>query len=208
MCPWWRPSGVSGGGGGSPTIIDSFEDQDLSEYTTDGSGSFSVTTQAALEGSYGLEANSGTGRFWVYSLSGLNRYVQLGDTYRANFRIDVSDGVYWTAFFAEDEANSYSVRADLQANSLDINRRSGGSPNNIGKTSVSLSGNTEYVLEATPQSGGQIDARILDVNLNELATATASATTSDSFWDAQGITFEHFNGQSTPLVYCDYARIV
>lgn len=65
--------------GGGPTIIDDFEDNDLTEYSGD-TGGMSTTTAAAQHGTYGLE-NTGGGYLQIGSQpgDGLNYYPQQGD---------------------------------------------------------------------------------------------------------------------------------
>ncbi len=105
------------------TVIDSFEDGDISEYSGD-TGVFSVTTGSTDWGSYRLESGrkqDGTDFSLITSTSGLGTYPSQGDTYSVRAYPDTSedDPNPQIAFGVQDSDNFYLV--DASAAQSDIN---------------------------------------------------------------------------------------
>lgn len=80
----------------SVTIIDDFEDGDISEYSGD-TGAYEATTdEPVFNGDFSLEA-TGSNAKAIYSTSGLNSYPERGDSFRVRFNMPEENnvGVIW-----------------------------------------------------------------------------------------------------------------
>lgn len=62
------------------TIIDDFEDADISEYQGD-TGGFNIVTSPVIEGTYAVQTNPDSFKE-IFSLSGLNHYPERGEPFR------------------------------------------------------------------------------------------------------------------------------
>jgi hypothetical protein len=104
-------------------VIDDFEDGDISEYFGS-TGDWSVQTGTVYEGTYALESSVAnvTG---ITSQSGLPRYPQAGDTFRARIRFENDTSVNREAgfaFFMNDDGtnNARRYRVEVRADNPDM----------------------------------------------------------------------------------------
>ena len=181
------------------TVVDSFEDTDLSEYTG-ATADYTAGTTHAYDGTAGLEATTGfPGE--LLSTSGLPAYPSAGDTIRFNVIFDaLTDGLVDFGFGVQDTDNHYLVRVRPQQNRFQLYQVSGGAYTAFDGTDVTYTTGTWYepVIDWLP--GGGIDARILDDTGTQLGQ---TLTTTDSTWTSGGILWE-FNRDTD---YADYLRI-
>lgn len=115
------------------TLIDDFEDGDLSEYTG-ATGDYAVTTDAPVgEGQYSLKAQT-TGSGPIVSTSGLADYPAAGDTLAAKVAQTEVHPFVGVAWGVQDVENFYWVRIDTTANALQLWRMENGTPTKLGGT--------------------------------------------------------------------------
>lgn len=143
----WNPQR---GGGGPSAIVDSFEDNDISEYsgatsdyaTVDDSG----LSWTAPDGSYVLEQQSGASFARIVSESGdgLANYFPKGNTAEADIRSETLDGSLRVIFGAGSVFNSYyAAEVDYGSGELRIlDRDGGGTLNELASTTLSPSTDT------------------------------------------------------------------
>lgn len=109
------------------TIVDSFEDQDLTEYTgmeaSDDGKSF--VQSPVFDGTYALEITSFESL--AYSTSGLNAYPSKGQKFNFYIRVDTSNGRPQQIFGLEDSSNYYLVDLDYPDGSFRLKKNDGGS---------------------------------------------------------------------------------
>jgi hypothetical protein len=112
------------------TLIDSFEDGDISEYDGDTSG-YSTTTSVSDHGSYALSLGSSGAYQHIGSNSGLDNYVDQGDTWQFKWRSSVSGGGSSTSRIMPGYAigdttnlfdNSYLVRISVDGSDVQLQR--------------------------------------------------------------------------------------
>jgi hypothetical protein len=95
------------------TIVDSFEDGDISEYSGD-TAEFSVVNDSnlsfsAIDGNYVLERPDSANDGSIESVSGLNNYFPKGSVARCHFRTDTLDGSQYISF-AHDGSDRLRLR--------------------------------------------------------------------------------------------------
>lgn len=183
--------------GVDPTI-DSFEDQDLSEYSGD-TGSFSIQSSDAIDGTYALEATAGSS-VEIISTSGLEHYPEAGDEFSFRVKHDrASDGATRFYFGVQDTNNYYrlGVEADNQA---DLQVVSGGSATGLDSSSTGDLVADEWMRVVVDwQSDGSITVTFYDESGVELTTLSAT----DSTYSSGGIGFLQFNGANSETARWD-----
>lgn len=114
--------------GPSYTLIDSYEDGDISEYGGD-TGEYVVTQDStqAVDGDFFLEATS-TAFDLITSESGLPAYPQQGDEWRVWARVDDGGGSnsYAGHYFATGNSDNYWARIRPDTNEFDLDLSSSG----------------------------------------------------------------------------------
>lgn len=158
------------------TLVDSYEDGDLSEY--DNTSTWAATTTQAADGSYGCE-HTDTSFSTTISTSGLPAYPQQGDRWRVNGYVTDAGGSsaqYIGHYFA---GNHYWGRINLSDQIVELDWDSGGD-----SASVSLSNNSWYEIEFEWDDGstfggsaGDITATFFEADgVTELATLSGNDT--------------------------------
>jgi hypothetical protein len=190
---------VNGLTGPDVTIIDDFEDGDITEYGGD-TGNFAVVQSPVQNGSNALESQ--TGGAVISSTTGLSTYPGQGDTFRFYCQNPSSGGRIYTYFGTQSESNTpagyrIGVRPGIDDFLLQRNDGSGGSTV-LGSTSVSLSTGVWYRVNVTWQTDGTIDATLFDSG-----SQIANISTTDTTYTDGGIGFEE---DIAPAVW-DYYHI-
>ena len=206
-------SGGGGGGGPSATVIDSFEDQSLSEYSGADQGDWSFATSPVYDGSYSLQTGGGSILDDIYSTSGLANYYAKGDgTLKLYVRWNTVDGVPFFRFCAADNNNSYFIRFDTQNSDISVERESSGSTTELDAAAVTWTAGVWYEVAITYDDGtlGGADGDI-SVTLTEdpdgSATQAATLSANDLEHDANsGIGFLQQSYGSGNYTYFDYVH--
>ena len=119
-----------GGGDGGLQMVDSFESQNLDDYTVNDS-EYSITSDQSTDGSYSLVRNGTFNTQRTFSYSGLSTYPESGDTITYDFR----DGNTWWgefSFGAQDLDNRYTVETEVRNNgTLKLIKYDSGSTNEL-----------------------------------------------------------------------------
>ncbi|MFW5919665.1 MAG: hypothetical protein ACOCSF_05650, partial [Halanaeroarchaeum sp.] len=94
------------------TVVDGFEDGDLSEWnTSDKNGTYTTTSDPSKFGNHSFQIDPADSAEFVNSTSGLNYYPQQGDTIKFDYRHSVENGKM--AFvFAQNDSSYYVVGYD------------------------------------------------------------------------------------------------
>jgi hypothetical protein len=185
-------------------VIDSFEDQDLSEYTVRyGSKSDWNFVQDATDGTYGLNA-VGSSRYFIYDDGSLPS-VSRGDVWQFDWKQMGSGNYSSHVFWYQDNNNYYYTlhRRDVDRYLLRV--ISGGSDTKILEVNPSLSADTWYTTEidTSDTANDAFTMRILD----QSGTAVASATGADASHDSGPIGWDKNGTDSTAEVTFDYPRV-
>ncbi len=183
----------------APTVIDDFEDSDLSEYDFDrGSSGASVVSSPAYNGSGVLEI-SGTNTEMI-STSGLSYYPSAGDTFSYWVRgTGGADDINLT-YGVQDHDNRYFIRVDFANNDLVLYRNENSDPVNLAGTDLSLSEDTWYEVEVDWGDSGSQVVTLYDSSGSQLGQISAS----DSTWTSGGIGYDAYFGSSGGSAYFDY----
>jgi len=185
------------------TLVDSFEDQDLTEYSGD-TGAFTVNQTFVKQGDYGLEGGATNGgASTITSSSGLSYYPDGTDPYRIYVRWADADARLVIFYGQQDDNNRY--RVDISNGRLQIGVRNSGSFTSIdSNSSPGLSANTDYDLEIDWTPGGTHTATVYDTNATEQAQASGSESVGIS---QTGIGFNvNDTGSNGVTGFFDYAR--
>lgn len=192
-----NPSGETSTG--DSTVVEDFEDGDLSEYTFDrGSSGASVVSAPVEGGSYALEY-SGTSTEAI-STSGLDAYPSAGDSF--TYWVRGTGGADMTnfAYGAQDHTNRYFVRVNVAEDRLKLCRYKSAETDLVRKdvTGFTLSQDAWYRVDVDWGTDGTHTATLFDSSGSQLADVTMS----DSTWTSGGIGFDAYlsSGQS---VYFD-----
>lgn len=200
-------AGVSRTALSSVTMIDSFEDGDISEYG-DGDGTLSAyaVTQdstVAVDGDYYLEATDASFHT-VFSETGLNAYPQQGDEWNVWMRVDDagSSNSYAGHYFGTgNDSDEYWTRIRPDSNEFNLDLANG--------TTLSASATidlaTWYRIRHRWDDGstfggnaGDITATLFDASDTQLAELSGN----DTQYSSGGIGWFHAN-----ILHADYAHI-
>jgi len=102
--------------------------------------------------------------------------IGVGKAIRAKIRADDDYSGTGIIFGYQDSSNFYHVRVDNGEDELQIYEWVSGSASKKGSASVTISTGTWYVLEAIWSGANSIEAKLYDVDGNELASASATMT--------------------------------
>jgi len=173
-----------------PTIIDDFEDGDISEYSGP-TNDFTVTSNTAYNGTYSLRADA----FDVDGLQstpgdGLNYYPQAGDRIRVWLQIPPTDNEYVYFYFGTDGTTGECYEAELDNDIFWINEiTDGGSTSNrLIDQQLSLPTGEWVLLEIDWNLDGssEIVGTVYDSSLSEIASGSGTSTLHA---DQRGIAF-------------------
>ncbi|AUV81245.1 hypothetical protein C2R22_05870 [Salinigranum rubrum] len=166
--------------------IDSFEDQDLAEYTNVDGGDWTFVTSPVRNGTFAAQID---GFNEIYSLpgDGLPAYYGRGNgTLRVSVRSDGNaspTAIPWFRFGAADNANSYYVRLDFSTGDVGLNKEVTGSTSTIANTSITVSDGEWYEYEIIWDDGtlgGSVGDLTLTVTRVSDATELTTLTSNDT----------------------------
>lgn len=113
------------------TVIDDFEDGDISEYQGD-TGAYNIVTSPVIEGTHAVQTNPNSSFKGIFSLSGLNHYPERGEAFRVwiyadtgtarflvfQFARQTDDSRYWIGFNPTGEFHIARFDGSSVANSV------------------------------------------------------------------------------------------
>ena len=197
------------------TLIDSFEDQDLSEYYQSPED-YNIGQQFPIDGNYSLRYPANLTGSQMYSDSGLNAYPQQGDIFKIDWQIntasaDTSSFYRWEQQFAVDSADQdirYFINYSIDGNSIaiwndDTNTRI------AVDFSVDYQANTHYQTEVVWDDGslggsaGDFTLTLTDV---DSGTQVSQISGNDTGLTSGGIGFDTTNDEGGTFDF-DYYRI-
>lgn len=192
-------------------VIDSFEDEDYSEYSGE-LGSFSFSTDAATDGTVAGEVSSSSGVI-AFSGSGLPDYPAPGDTFRFDWHPDTNNAnsMFGPMFGGAGGNDFYFVRTRDNGDLLEFAKMVGGSETQIATQSGfnQAAWNGQFITwEVEWGVGGAFTISLLDPNNANAQIISFTANDSEySTGGVFGITHTAW-GQDASTVQFDYARIV
>jgi len=184
---------VSGGG---PTIVDDYEDNDLSEYSNP--GAYTTQTGTVYEGTYAVANTGSSNNQFLYSTSGLPAYPQQGDTYSA-WAHDYDGGIPEVAYGVQGSSSYYSMTVIPDSDEIRIRKETTDLASN---SSVSLSQGNWYECVMTWATDGSMLFEIYDTS----GTKLGDVSTTDGSYTDGGIGLR--NGRGGNGCAMDYARIL
>jgi hypothetical protein len=174
------------------TILDSFEDGDISEYTGD-TGDWSVAQDGdSYHDGHRLEMGGSFGDSIIISTSGLDYYPSQGDTFGTWCKTPYQNSRHHMFLFGvQDSSNYYEVRYNTVVggtNEILINKVEGGSSTTLASTTqVDPTFGKYENIEVAWGTDGSIDVTIYNVGAGAADHATLSAT--DTTFTSGGIGF-------------------
>jgi len=168
---YYRKSGESSLSNGVNTFsdfFDDFDDEDISDYTT-----VQGSWQTANENGDGITKGTGSD---TNLLTHNTTDIGTGKVIRAKIRPDNDYSSLGVVFGYQDSSNFYHVRVNNGSNELQIYEWVSSSASKKGSASVTINTGTWYIIEAIWISANSVNAKLYDVNGNELASASATMT--------------------------------
>lgn len=198
------------------TMIDSFEDADLSEYSGDTTAYSTATTPsgAVVDGSYTLAKPADSGFTTIQSPEGggLNAYPSRGDVFRLYFFTDTTDVQYVFYWTTDDPLSGSHYECRVRWPNNGASSFANGElfftntlPDASDEPSSALQANTLYYLEIDFDSGddGAITGELVE---ESSGTSLASVSVTESSRDTGGILYSAA-GMSSGTAYSDYWHI-
>lgn len=186
-------------------VIDSFEDNDLTEYMFDrGSTGASVVSSPTYGGSSVLQISDSNTE--MISTSGLDHYPVAGDVF--SYWVQATDGASSTGvanvtYGVQDHDNRYYVQLDFEDNRLGLVKYENGSGTFLeGTGSVEYSDDMWYNVEIDWRKTGTHIVTVYDCDGKQVAQITGT----DSTWTSGGIGYDAYLGNGE-TVYFDYVAI-
>lgn len=214
-------------GGSSATILDSFEDQDMAEYSfaTSGgatkSGAHSFVTSNVTDGTYAVDLgdpNNETNNVSFVSTSGLDNYFSQGEVMKVDFTIsDISDGeasIYYGSQGHVDSSTSrpygYEFAIRTRSDSTDdiriVVKDSNGNASELESTSVSWGSTYDGVTLEAVIDWGTDDSHTCEVR-DDTGSTIASVSTTDATWTTEtGIGMGVFPSNNSGFATFDHFR--
>jgi hypothetical protein len=198
----WNPT-RSGSG---VTIVDSFEDQDLAEYTgasTSDSGK-SIVTSPVLDGTYALELTSFESGMYSVPGDGLNAYPTKGDVFNLIQQTTGSVNGRWRLYFGLETGTdeTYEVEFDLDNSTFSLNSVVGGSRSTlVSATSVPYATGTWYAGRVT-WDDGTLGGSDNDITVELVEDPTGSATVLETLGPVSNS--DHATGDGVGLNAANY----
>lgn len=180
------------------SVVDSYEDQDISEYFGDTS-EYSVVNSPVFDGSYALQASGIDSDHDIWSTSGLDVYPEAGYPWQTSVLLDSGeDGNAKVRFGVQDTDNFYQIFLDNYAGSIELSKIEFGTGSSLASASTNPPPNVWLRLDVDWQADGTINVSIVntsDGTVVETLSATDTTFTSGgisvgSFFDAN--VFDYF----------------
>lgn len=193
--------------GAEATIVDDFEDGDISEYRVN-TGSFSTQTTEVTNGSVALQGTPSSGSVYIRSESGLDTYPAQGDTFRVNVYLPESDTLgalmFGTQSGASNNDEAYRAEVNNTGSKIAIVLQDGSTTTVLSSQSVNVPGGEWLELEVAWATDGTITITLFDSAGSQLAQTSATDTT----YASGGIGFRAYDGNDQTAIYFDHVRIL
>lgn len=194
------------------TIVDDFEDGDLSEYSVGSTGYYTTTTARSQNGSYALSGgSSSTSNEYVGSTSGLNAYPSPGDTFRfwlySDSASDTQQRTYWATQgdgSATDEGSGYSVEHNSRDGSFNLYRHDSGGQTELDTVSYAVADDEWVEIEVRWGTDNTIEADLIEAG----SVVASLGPVTDSNYTSGGIGFRYIGSTGADEIFWDYFRIV
>jgi len=145
------------------TVIESFEDNDISNYSGSVSD-FQITSSPVFDGDFALEetfiGNTST------SIFDPNLTISEDEVYQAAIR-PVKNKITAVLFMAQNASKSDSYRVGYFHDNDEFRTP-------VGTVTVNVSVPDQYIIEFEKLSNGTVNCRLLDTNQNQLASTTGT----------------------------------
>lgn len=187
--------------GSANTIVDNFEDNDISEYSGD-TGAYSIDSTIVKEGSYSLYGESGGNEKRIYSTSGLDNYIEAGDnwTYYQYASTSVNSAF---VFGFQDTDHYYFLNCSTQDDKFLLKRKD--DTNEVLAVEYTSVPSGEWMkVEFEWKTDGTINIFIYDNANNQLGSLSAN----DSTWSSGGIGYSVNTASGTEYAYWDNIQII
>lgn len=185
------------------SAISDFEGGSLTNYSGD-TGSFSVTSQTVLEGSYSLQDDGGTDHRVIVG-DGFSTYgqgIQYGAYVRPeDERMEPMFGLQGSGGYNSSSVDGYGIAVRERYSDVRIRRWDNGSWTNLSTVSITLSNSDTYDLQFT---WGTDDS--ISYDLIRLSDSTIVA--SDSYTDSTYTTSGYIGWHGYGTAYGDYFRTI
>lgn len=167
------------------TVVDDFEDGNLSEYAGD-TFYASVQSNTVFEGSNALKFNADGSSRLIYSTSGLNAYPSAGDTFTLRAWLPTANTGMKTYFGVQDSNNYYATfMQDFEQQWQLFKYENGTETSLVDKTNQGIPQDQWARQEIDWQSDGTIECRLYDSSGTLVSTISAT----DSTFSSGGIGF-------------------
>jgi hypothetical protein len=207
----WNPTR---GSGSSAQSIDSFEDQDLSEYSGD-AGSFDIeaegnVTPNAVDGTYLLES-TGTSNIQIISTSGLANYFPKGTIAKVYVYSTTNGDIARLRFAVQDSGSFYRVELRFNSGDFTLTKLDSFSATTLATDSQAYSTGQWYTVQITRDDGtlggsdNDITAELLD-GIDGTSVNTLSANDS-TFATEDGIGFRVQKPNANGQFYFDHYHL-
>lgn len=195
-------------------MVDSFEDDNISEYNGD-TGSFTVVDEStksftAIDGTHILQAQSGGAE--IYSTTGLDNYIPIGTEFHFYTRSASGAERVSLLYGYEDGSNNFRVRVDWNNGAFELLDENGGTFSTIIEdTNISPSTGTWYRVEVVWDDGslgnsnGDHSATLINSDTSTTVT-TIGPSNNTNHSTADGIGWR-FDGQGLGNSFADYLHI-
>jgi hypothetical protein len=198
----------------SVSVVDNFEDNDISEYGGD-TGNFAAKAEgnvsvSAQNGTTVLEGDSPDGSFYgISSTSGLNAYPSQGDTFRCWVYLPNDSGVRTRIYYGTQSEtnlpNRYMPSLDDDVDEFQLQLQDDSGFSIIASTSHTFSLGAWYEVEVDWGSSDTHTVRLLD----DTGTELEKISTTDTTYTSGGIGFQHNPlSNSSSTAFFDYYRIL
>jgi len=189
--------------------IDSFEDEEIVEYTTDYcQGSINVQSSVVLQGNWALKMQSECkdDPLTITSTSGLERYPKRGDTFTYYMQLTNDGDIGYFDFMYQNGTDDryYSVQIDSKADEFILQKDGGNTKKDTASVDLSTYFGEWMQVEVSVSPIGDIVATLIDEDNNDLVTVTIV----DTEYTSGGIRWRAFNDSGTGIVYADAADII
>lgn len=201
-------------------IIDSFEDQDYSEYNTlkDTTANFTFSSNKSIDGTYSAVFDMNDSRdMGAVSTSGLDTYPSRGDKTSCWIQTDTAGNLNRQNWVIASNGNTdgrsfegYHIGVNYVDNNFYI-RKDSMTSNSIlldRDTAVSLSSNTWYEIEALYKMDNTIEAELFDINGNSISDKLSATESSYKNNTGFGFVMNCFTDDSGAQALFDYPRIL
>jgi len=191
--------------------IDTFEDQQLVEYTFDSGGAPNATVQSdvVFNGDWALELNSACEDAFVrlVSQNGLTVYPQRGDYFVYHTRLGKPDDIAQFDFLYQngnDVSQFYRIELDAGTQELSLETHQSG-PSDTDSIAGGDVTDTWYRVDVTVSDSGPINVTVIDT---ETGDSVGSVSISDTQYTSGGIRWAASNPTCQSEVYVDTARVI